>query len=325
MKLSIIIPTYNIEKYIKECIYSCYNQQGVSTDDYEIIVVNDGSTDRSVDVVVEAQQEIPNLRIVSRPNGGLSAARNTGLDCAKGEFVWFVDGDDCIEANALSILFKAFQQHDCDAYIINYSTFTEQGIHKMPNFQLPSNRVFSGRYFWDKYKRMLPVMSWLTIFKKEFLLKNDLVFTEGIIHEDIDFSMRSFSMAKNIFFLNMYLYLYRIDNNTSIMSKAKKDCTKSIISYVQILRQWDDFFGNHQLQNLPIIKKTQGMLSYLIIKNLMVGHFSPNKEIDRIARNKRVFCCYLWRSHILKYAIIGTLLMFLPERILRKIFQLYFK
>ena len=155
MKLSIIIPTYNIEKYIKECIYSCYNQQGVSTDDYEIIVVNDGSTDRSLNVVEEAQHEIPNLRIVSRPNGGLSAARNTGLDCAKGEFVWFVDGDDCIETNALSILFKAFQQHDCDAYIINYSTFTRYGVEKKTSFNLPKNE-FSSRHLMEAENRLLP-------------------------------------------------------------------------------------------------------------------------------------------------------------------------
>lgn len=321
MKLSIIIPTYNIEKYIKECIYSCYNQQGVSTDDYEIIVVNDGSTDRSVDVVVEAQQEIPNLRIVSRPNGGLSAARNTGLDCAKGEFVWFVDGDDCIEANALSILFKAFQQHDCDAYIINYSTFTQYGVEKKPSFNLPKNE-FSSRHLMEAENRLLPMMSWLTICRRSFLQKNNLRFTEGILHEDIDFSVRFFYLSNHIYYINRYLYRYRVDNSTSIMAKAKKDCTKSIVSHSKIIENWQAFF---EKDSCVAIKSAFGLVSFFITTSLLIDSYQQTVEIKEILRNRNKYYKYLWDSGNKKYQLLSCLLKLFPNKINRTILRVYYK
>lgn len=324
MKLSIIIPTYNIEKYIKECIYSCYNQQGVSTDDYEIIVVNDGSTDRSVDVVEEAQQEIPNLRIVSRPNGGLSAARNTGLDCAKGEFVWFVDGDDCIEANALSILFKAFQQHDCDAYIINYSTFTRYGVEKKTSFNLPKNE-FSSRHLMEAENRLLPMMSWLTICRRSFLQKNNLRFTEGILHEDIDFSVRFFYLSNHIYYINRYLYRYRIDNSTSIMAKAKKDYAKSIISYAKICQEWESFFKNNGVFDTNIVKGLMGLISYFIIVSLIIKQYTRNEEINEILSKKTNYYKFLWFSKRKKYQLLVFLLRISPLSFSKFVLKRYWK
>ena len=93
-KVSIIIAMYNIEEYIAYCINSCVNQIDVDPEDYEIIIVNDGATDRSLDVALDAIKGVSNARIITRQNGGLSAARNTGIENAKGKYLWFVDGDD---------------------------------------------------------------------------------------------------------------------------------------------------------------------------------------------------------------------------------------
>ena len=98
MKLSIIIPMYNVEPYIEKCLLSCLNQN-IPHADYEIIVVNDGSPDGSLGIARRIASTVDNMLIVSQENGGLSAARNKGLSYAKGEYVWFVDSDDWIEEN----------------------------------------------------------------------------------------------------------------------------------------------------------------------------------------------------------------------------------
>ena len=122
-KVSIIIAMYNIQKYIAYCINSCVNQIGTNPEDYEIIIVNDGSTDNSLNVALDAIKGVSNARVVTRHNGGLSAARNTGLENAHGEYVWFVDGDDAIASNALSVLLFNIEKYVSDAYLINFSTF----------------------------------------------------------------------------------------------------------------------------------------------------------------------------------------------------------
>ena len=103
-KISIIIAMYNIEDYIAKCLTTCLTQEKVSSKDYEIIVVNDGSTDNSLGIATEILLNIPNARIITRENGGLSEARNTGLEYANGEYVWFIDGDDAISPKAVSTL-----------------------------------------------------------------------------------------------------------------------------------------------------------------------------------------------------------------------------
>ena len=100
-KLSIIIPVYNVENYVGKCLESCLNQD-IPKNEYEIIVVNDGTKDNSVQVIEKYITPENNIRLIHRKNGGLSAARNTGLKEAKGEYVWFVDSDDWIENNVLN-------------------------------------------------------------------------------------------------------------------------------------------------------------------------------------------------------------------------------
>ena len=111
MKLSIIVPLYNVEKYIEKCILSLVNQD---FRDYEIIVVNDGSPDESANIVNELKIKYPNVLLFHKENGGLSSARNFGLEKAKGEYVWFVDSDDWIEPDIISLLYKHVKESNLD-------------------------------------------------------------------------------------------------------------------------------------------------------------------------------------------------------------------
>ena len=103
MMLSIIIPVYNVERYVEKCIRSCEMQD---VTDFELVVVNDGSTDNSLSIVEQVSKEYENIAIITQKNQGLSAARNAGLQVARGEYVWFVDSDDWIEPNCLGRITK---------------------------------------------------------------------------------------------------------------------------------------------------------------------------------------------------------------------------
>ena len=102
MKLSIIIPVYNVEQYVGRCLQSCLSQSHVKADDYELVIVNDGTKDNSMQVVEEMTRGCTNITVINQHNQGLSMARNAGLKEAKGEYVWFVDSDDWIAEGSIS-------------------------------------------------------------------------------------------------------------------------------------------------------------------------------------------------------------------------------
>ncbi|MBQ2498746.1 MAG: glycosyltransferase, partial [Bacteroidales bacterium] len=108
MKLSIVIPVYNTEPYLDACLASCLKQD-VDLSDYELVIVNDGTKDNAMAIAERFAKEYPNITIISQENAGLSAARNAGLVVSKGDYVWFVDSDDCIDKKALSLIFNKIE------------------------------------------------------------------------------------------------------------------------------------------------------------------------------------------------------------------------
>ncbi len=196
MKLSIIVPVYNVEDYIERCIKSLLCQD---IDDYEIIVVNDGTPDKSIEVINEKFND-PKIRIVNRENGGLSAARNTGIDNAKGEYVWFVDSDDFIEENCLLYIISCIEGKDILVLTNgileknNKRSTTYLGTYNMKaqnTHDLLYNYIACAPYF---------------IYKKSLLVDNNLRFKLGVLHEDMEFTPRVLFKANSFSFFEKPLY-----------------------------------------------------------------------------------------------------------------------
>ncbi len=124
MKLSILIAAYNVEKFIKKCILSCASQN-LEVTTYEIIVVNDGSTDGTLNLLENLKKEITNLVVINQNNSGLGAARNTALKHAKGEYVWFIDGDDYIAKNSLTEILSAIALNKLEVLVLNYEVVND--------------------------------------------------------------------------------------------------------------------------------------------------------------------------------------------------------
>ena len=242
-KLSIIIAMYNIEKYIEHCLDSCVNQVGVSESDYEVLIVNDGSTDSSVDKVSKYVLKYKNVRLLNKQNGGLSDARNFGLSTCTGEYVWFIDGDDAITTDAVSTILKNLSNRS-DAYILNFSTFRQNGVILRSSAFNHINSPVSGSAYHHQTGRILPVMAWLTIYRIDFLRSNNLIFYQKILHEDFEFSVRAHHLARSISMISDNLYLYRIERIGSIMSETSVKCIKSLESHFLILDSFKLFFYN---------------------------------------------------------------------------------
>lgn len=204
MKISVIVPVYNVEEYISKCIDSILNQ--TINEQFEIIVVNDGSTDNSMNILNIYKDKI---KIVNKSNGGLSSARNAGLEIAKGEYIIFVDSDDWLEEDFLESLYNFIKKDDLDVVFSGYKVYRENGnITKV-------KCVYSEDIILNKDKAIEKLLSkrtfraevWDDIYNREFLMKNKLFFTEGIINEDEDFTLRVLINSKKVGYLNYNGYI----------------------------------------------------------------------------------------------------------------------
>lgn len=243
--LSIIIPIYNVESYLRECLESVYAVNLLK----EVILVNDGSTDHSLQIAEEFVKKYPEETIlISQENRGLSAARNTGLEKAKGEYIYFIDSDDFLDSKAFEDFFYKIKGTDLD--IINGSgfryengEFADEIIHN-EHITVTENPI-SGREF---LYRMFEADSyvdyvWLNIYRRDFLLENSFFFQEGITYEDVLFSIPVFLKAKKIIHLGTRFYSYRIRENSITNTK------KNYMDFFYIFNFLTDFALEEELEH----------------------------------------------------------------------------
>lgn len=211
VKLSIIVPIYNVEKYIERCLNSIVNNMGFQ-ENCELIIVNDGTKDHSEDIARKLIGHMSNACIISQCNQGLSVARNCGMKKAQGEYVWFIDSDDWIERDSISTLVKyldgkndmiqfgyAFAYDNKEKKIVARKTALLTGNDALVNSDWPMGAQFS-------------------IYRRKFIEENELTFYKGIFHEDNEFTPRAIYLAKRIRILNSFIYNYYQGNQNSILS-----------------------------------------------------------------------------------------------------------
>ncbi len=219
--LSIIIPVYNVEKFLKQCLDSVFAQ---TISDFEVICVNDGSTDSSADILEEYKQKYENMVIYTQVNGGLSAARNAGIKIASGKYIGFVDSDDFIEADMYRAMVLRAEQDNAqivvsNPYIYDSKTHKTYVYRNMIDFLrlsrlgvfAPTNcpQVFEYIGAWDK------------LYLTEFLKENQLTFPVGRIFEDAPFTYAALSLASHVSVIKESYYYYRKNAGASITDKER--------------------------------------------------------------------------------------------------------
>lgn len=216
MTLSIIIPVYNAEDYIKENLKSVYAQ---NLDSFEVICVDDGSTDHSAEIIRELQNEHANLILYHQKNQGPSAARNSGLKLAKGDYVFFLDNDDTfIGTETLGKILFIAQNNDVDICVFNALIDGEKPfLHPFPS----SNKAISGPELMDLFYRTcnsLIIPIWCHLYRKSFLIKHNLQFDERFLVEDILFTPPTQYCAAKALCLDINLVNYRWQRPGAITS-----------------------------------------------------------------------------------------------------------
>ena len=315
LDISIIVPVYNTGTMIKKCILPILELKDSSL---EVICINDGSKDNSLEIL-ESIKEIHNeLIIVSKENGGLSSARNRGLEEAKGKYILFLDSDDWLNIEEFYFMKQYCQQNfDIIHGNFNYTYDDRESIQNKYQYE----GVLSGQEFLRKalLTNKFSIPAWVNFYKKEFLLENGLKFMPEVYHEDEEFNIKAFSLASNIISKNIYFYNYYQRNN-SITNNASNG-EKRFLDILKIAEELSDFIDKNNFdQDIACILKTY--ISMVILS----GYIRINdQKIYRLYYDK-IKSMRLYKNinyNLIQFKILKFLLQFSPKLLLN-LYRVYF-
>ena len=323
-KISIIIPVYNVEKYLEQCLSSVIDQ---SLKDIEIICVNDGSTDSSVEILNKFSQNDPRIKILHKEHTNAGDARNSGLDIAEGEYILFLDADDYLKENALELLYTSALNNNLDIImgnveILNAATGNIESAKWAKN-RYEYNKVFSAKkYKNDLYQRCI-IWVWNKLYKRTFVKQNNLRF-QSIRHQnDVVFHQLALVLAKRIMALENVIITHRYNNINSLEgSRANSpylyteavDLLYKNLQYYKLNRTYYKTFFNSMLSlsiwtilslelkntNFDIYKKiiTRYFAKYNVLRNIALMNKSNFKDFIPIILDYYVmqFKRYLYKE-----------------------------
>lgn len=246
--ISIIVPVYKVELELPRCIESLTKQ---TYHDIEIVLVDDGSPDRCPEICEQYAAADSRIKVIHKPNGGLSDARNAGLQMATGDYVLYVDSDDYIEPTTCE-RFAAIADQDAPDIIVGEARQIEgKHIKNMGHSNLEEGKVYSAREYIllaaPKGEWYAP--AWFNLYRKDYLLENSLFFVKGLLHEDMEMLPRVFLAAEKVAYLNYTFYFYVVREN-SIMTGSQKE--KSAESMRLIYAEWKKLFDSVEDEELQL-------------------------------------------------------------------------
>ena len=246
VKVSIIIPVYNVAKYLRECLDSAINQ---SLKDIEIICVNDGSTDNSLEILEEYAQKDPRVKVLSIDNKGISIARNYGIVHATGKYIGFIDSDDYINEYMFEKLYISCEQNDLDLAMCKISLFDNQTGEFYNELDYYNLGVFDGfeKEIFNSddtisFTNDIVVNAYNKLYRRTLLDDNFIYFPPKLIFEDEIFFIKTYLTAKRISIVNEFLYYYRVNREGSITYLEKEN---NYVDMVYIYKREREIFKEH--------------------------------------------------------------------------------
>jgi len=237
-KISVVVPIYNVEKYLRKCLDSLIHQ---TFKDIEIICVNDGSKDSSLDIINEYASKDKRIKVISKENSGYGHTMNVGIDSATSEYIAILEADDFVEANMYEELCELITKNDCDIVKSNYNLYwsnPEKIIKCDATKIVEKNTIINAKEDADVLK-LLPSL-WTSLYKKEFLVKNNIRFLEtpGASYQDTSFWHKVAMCAERVIVTDKAYIYYRQDNeNSSVKNKGKMYCIvdeyKETLSFIE--------------------------------------------------------------------------------------------
>ena len=312
-KFSIIIPVYNVEEYLEECLESIVNQ---SFKDFEVICVNDGSTDNSLEILQKYAENDERFKVLNQENQGQGIARNNALNIANGEYILFVDPDDFIELNMLEVLNERLDVQNVDVAFFDYQIFGENTKTKIVRFMdemkntlnlnINDNFIFNWQELVKDNFRYTAMMVWNKVYSNKFLKENHIQFAPNKHAEDHIFSISATLLANKISYIKKTLYYYRKRSDSSVNKVSENNfCIFENIAIVadflkqnNLYKKYEHDFRNY-IVNLCVyhcnkiptallstyIKKTKQLLShkeFSTFKKKIKGDFSLLEKLFSI-------------------------------------------
>jgi glycosyltransferase involved in cell wall biosynthesis len=293
VKVSVIIPVYNAEKYLAECIESLLGQ---TLKECEFIFVNDGSKDSSWEILERYKNMDSRMILIHQENGGVSSARNKGLEVASGEYVGFVDADDYVEKDMYEKLFFSVNQYQCEIAISNFEG--QSAGHKVIiYYPFPKERVLDRKYI---SKELLPYFVKADnlnsvcnkIYSYSLVDKNKVRFPEKVaLGEDGMFNLQCFSKANSVIYLDYIGYFYREVEGSATRNFLKKDYFQRALEIylMEIPEEIAGEIGGDDLHKLKSIKLINSVMGYIFTTtSTEISFFQKYKYMKRMVTNKHV-------------------------------------
>lgn len=209
LKLSIIVPVYNVEPYIRPCFESIF-KQGLDENDYEVIIVNDGSTDKSMDMIADIIAQHRNITVLHQENQGLSVARNNGIAVSKGEYIMMPDSDDLLIENSIFPLLEIALETKVDILVADYLIMNNDEIEKLSYNKIKQPAiVITEKTGIEFLKNIKACYVWNKLYRRDFILQNHFSFIPGIRFQDIPFTHECYIKAQRCIKVNSLLNIYR--------------------------------------------------------------------------------------------------------------------
>ncbi len=316
VELSVVIPVYNTGDLVEKSLLPLLQ---LNDDSLEIICVNDGSTDDSLYILQKIQHLYPHMKILNKENGGLSSARNSGLELVQGNYILFLDSDDWLDIESFLQL-KKYCQRDFDIIHGNFNyAYDNKGSIKN-KLQYEAEGI-SGQEFLNRAlltnKFSIPV--WINLYKKDFLLDNQLYFMEGIYHEDEEFNIKAFSLAGRVISKNIYFYEYYQRSNSITNNDANSE--KRFLDILKISHEIQVYGTSHHF-NSSFMKVLRTYLSLIIIS----GYIRiKNREVANkyYLKMKELKLYQTITPYKIEFQIVRFMLKYCPKLFFR-LYRAYF-
>ena len=303
MIISVIIPVYKVEQYLNECIQSVFRQTFTNL---EIILVDDGSPDKCPVMCDDYAINDTRVIVIHKKNGGLSDARNTGLKAATGDYVIFIDSDDYwLEVDFIQELVNGIRKApDTDILLFGRVDYYESGQKfiqgKVVDINMVNNQSKNDVFSYLVSNQLYDMSAWTKLIRREFLISNDIFFEQGLLGEDMDWSLALWLKLEKIRAVNNHGYVYR--HRTGSISSSYN--YKNMSDFAYILKKWQKiaqvemkdrmlsrlflgylaFLYPTLLRNFFLIKKSERNAEYNLLKELKpLLEFSMTKKSDQVA------------------------------------------
>ena len=308
---SIIVPVYNVEKYLGQCIDSVLCQ---TYENFELILVDDGSPDNCPHMCDAYAQIDKKIRVIHKRNGGLSSARNAGLDIAKGEYVLFLDSDDYWDDKfALEKLRRAIGKRKCDIYITGYKKKYEDNIFRVYDKSVTIPNISPGDY--GEYVKYLmqhnhfTASAWDKIYRRSLIERNNIRFVDNQLSEDIEWSAKILLYTNSIYLTNEDFYVYRKANKGSIsydIGRKNMEDIYNVISKYSLINNNNEVALKHYLAQQYVLWLTNA------------NRVNKNEITDLLKKAKKLWYLidydwypYVKRVHKVKWMGFSTVIRLL--------------